>query len=252
MALSSLQTIPASTTPVASPVSSPVIDKDIPHAQFLAEINESLDKKLSPLLSLVREIKDIRGELATVKSSIGVMDGRVNGIQEDLEMIKTRLEDDEQWNRMNNLEVKGIPQSNTENLLEIICSLGKLIHYPLTKNVINFVTRVPSRDSSNTKPIIVCFLNRYVKDDFIAAYRVASKTTPIIPISLGLQGNHKIYVNDHLTIQNKTLLNKTKKLAAEKGIQYVWVRNCKIYMRREVTSPVILVKSEKDFAKIAN
>ncbi|CAH0403884.1 unnamed protein product [Chilo suppressalis] len=116
--------IPAHTA-IPSPITSPVIGQG--NAQLLEEINKSLFMKLAPLAILAGEIRVLRGEFSSMKSSLGAIDERVNIIQDKLDVVTGDIEDGEQWNRMNNLEVKCIPQSKSENLLELISSPGKLI-----------------------------------------------------------------------------------------------------------------------------
>lgn len=89
--------------------------------------------------------------------------------------------------------------------------------------------------------------NRYLRDDFITA---AKKYKALSTSDLGLNGNTKIFVNDHLTVENKQLLNKAKLLAREKDFAYVWVKNCVIFTKKNVTSPTHVIKSEKDLKKI--
>lgn len=81
-------------------------------------------------------------------------------------------------------------------------------------------------------------------------YAVDKKTSPLTVSQLGLSGNQKVFINDHLTAKNKNLLSKAKKTAAEMNFQYVWVKHAKIHVRKSDTTPVILVKSEKDLTKI--
>lgn len=236
----------------------------------------ALAAKLAPLDGLKEEISALRTEFAELKSSIhqqfeetvnefrhkfSEMEQRIvvmETVKEQVSQLHDRLdklqeESDakDQWSRLNNVEIKGLPQVNNENLFEIITRIGAKINYPITKTQINFVTRVPARDKDRTKPIIVSFLSRYMKEDFVAAARYALKTSPITASQFGLSGNQRIFINDHLTIKNKTLLSKTKKMALEKGFQYVWVKHAKIYARKMDTSPVLSIKSEKDLTKIA-
>lgn len=151
---------------------------------------------------------------------------------------------------MNNVEIKGVPQTDHENLFDILGKIGTNIDYPVSKVQVNFITRVPSREKDHAKHIIVCFCSRYVKEDFIAAARLASKTTPLNTGQIGLPGTQQIFVNDHLTQQNKFLLSKTKKAAAEMDFRFVWVKHCKIHARKTETSPTIILKTEKDLEKL--
>ncbi|KAH9642413.1 hypothetical protein HF086_007545 [Spodoptera exigua] len=257
----------ASTT---QPPLSPRIESE---SLILKEIRALADK-LAPLECLRDEITELRSEFAFLKTSISktnkelkdfngkikVIEARLmhaEKVQEQVGVMQSRLdrleeENDakEQWARMNNVEIKGLPQSSNENLFNMLDKIGTNIGYPVSKAQINFVTRVPSRDKDHIKPIIVCFCSRYVKEDFIAAARIARKDTPLTTGLIGLPGNQRIFVNDHLTLHNKALLSKTKKAAAEMDFRYVWVKHCKIHARKSDTSPIIVLKSEKDLTKL--
>lgn len=252
------------------------IDQTIPpggDSVILKEIAR-LAEKLKPIEALTYELKSLREEMSSIKQSvlefnntikdlntrIGGVETRLTKVEQSTEQISDirrrldGLENDlankEQWSRMNNVELKGVTQTRNENLVQLVTMLGSKINYPISKDKINFVTRVPSRDSNQVKPIIVCFNNRYVKEDFIAAARTISKETHMTPTVLGLQGNHRIFVNDHLTTRNKILLSNTKKAAKEKGFRYVWVKHAKIFMRRDDLSPIITIKTERDLSKV--
>ncbi|KAL4714499.1 hypothetical protein ACJJTC_017562 [Scirpophaga incertulas] len=98
-----------------------------------------------------------------------------------------------------------------------------------------------------TKAILVYFINKYAKEDFVAAARQKR----LSPTDIGLPGSHRIYINDHLTSSNKQLLSKAKTLARENGFQFVWVKHAKIFVRKDSTSPFFTVAKEKDLLKIS-
>ncbi|KAL0849946.1 hypothetical protein ABMA28_011869 [Loxostege sticticalis] len=102
-------------------------------------------------------------------------------------------------------------------------------------------------DLEKNKNIIVNFNNRYLKENFVACAR-AHKS--ISAIELGFGSESKIFVNDHLTIENKILLNKAKKEAKDRGYSFVWVKNCKILLRKNPTSPIKVIKSDLDLKKL--
>lgn len=243
-------------------------------SSVLQEIR-ALSAKLTPLEGLKDEIMGLRDEFAELSSSfnkkfdvlfnefndkIEAMEQRivqvekiqcqVNHLQAYIEKSDEESDSKDQWNRMNNIEIKGVPHMANENLFDIVVQIGAKISYPIVKNQINFVTRVPTREKEHLKPIIVGFCNRYVKEDFIAASRYAIKNIPLTPNQIGLSGNHRIYINDHLTTKNKLLLSKTKKAATELNFRYVWVKYAKIHVRKTDTTPIIYVKSERDLKKL--
>lgn len=244
-----------------------------PESVLLKEI-KAIAQKLIPLESLKDEVIAMRTEVSNLKTSLSDISNELRGFNAKIANVEERLlqveqaqsqvnniharqekleydsNSTEQWSRMNNVEIKGIPQSGNENLFDIIFKIGSKIQYSINKTQINFVTRVPTREKDKPKPIIISFCNRYVKEDFVAAARISTKGSSITTGHIGLPGNHKIFINDHLTIENKTLLSKAKKAAAEMNFQYVWVKHAKIYVRKSDTSHVILIKSEKDISKI--
>ncbi|XP_026747600.1 uncharacterized protein LOC113508714 [Trichoplusia ni] len=211
--------------------SSPRIEPD---SLVLKEI-KALAEKLEPLESLRDEVVRLRKEFAELKSAvddntkemkafntrISLVESRlvqVEKSQSQIDQIKIRLDQmeqemnsSEQWARMNNVEIKGVPQTARENLFDILAKIGSKIEYPVTKSQINFITRVPTREKDRTKPIVVCFCNRYVKEDFIAAARLVSKSNPITASLIGFSENHRIYVNDHLTVHNKVFWRRLRK-----------------------------------------
>lgn len=257
--------------PIPSP--SPVPDSN--YEVLLKEI-KSIGAKLMPLDSLVLEVQNLRADLSELKTTTKATENTIKefslrftkiesrlkllenakteqaSMKSQIEKIVNDLNEKEQWDRMNNVELKGIPQNKNENLLDLVCSLGKKIQYPISKTQLNFATRVQTRDPDHIKPVIVCFNNRYIKEDFIAAARAAIKISPILPSELGLQGRSNIYVNDHLTIQNKTLLTNAKKLGKEQGFQYTWVKNARIFLRKNDSSPIITIRTPKDLSKISS
>lgn len=239
----------------------------------MAEL-KTLSLKLAPFEALATEVKALRAEISELKSQVtqsntsikefngrfvkienrlseveGIRD-RVASLEAELEKLKYEANEKDQWSRMNNAEIKGIPQTQNENLLKIISVIGTTVNYPIDKSQINFVARVPSKDSTQPKPIIVGFVSRYVKEDFVAASRAKSKEVKLNASMIGYKSNSMIFVNDHLTPANKILLSNAKKIAKEKGFHYSWVKYAKIHVRKNDTSPMMLIKSERDLMKI--
>lgn len=242
--------------------------------QLHSEVLEDIRSKLAPLATLVDEVKELRAELSNLRTSVNQannsiqeFNSRFNNIeirltkvettqnqltelQARLDKLERECDEKDQWSRMNNIEIKGVTLTATENLFDVIKTIGSKINYTVPDTQINFITRVPSWDPKQIKPIIVCFNNRYVKENFVAAARAYSKTQPLIAADLGYAGRQKIFVNDHLSPKYKQLLSKAKTAAKDRNFQYVWVKHSKIFVRMCDTSPVLNIKNEKDLAKI--
>ncbi|XP_038219562.1 uncharacterized protein LOC119837857 [Zerene cesonia] len=223
-------------------------------------------KKIQTELAELKAIKDdfisMKTSIEFVHDSVAELTSKVAGLSAEVEMLtkskdevislRSQLEklneahqDNEQRSRLNNIEIKGVPTSNSENLFEIVSRIGSLLDLDIPKQQINYIARVPMRSDPRNKSIICSLHNRYMKENFVAA----AKKRKITASELGCTGDSSIFVNDHLTLANKTLLNKTKILAKEKGFLYVWVKNCKILVRKNSTSPVLSIKSDSDLKK---
>lgn len=229
-----------------------------------------MTSQMASLPTLAASVKAIQDDIASVKASvdfvhnsmetlstrISEVNQEVQGLlktKDDLHLLQKRFEDlenrvreSEQRSRMNNIEVKGVPVTPSENLFEIV---GKLCHHiglSIPKEQINNISRIPMRNDKLNKTIIISVHNRYIKEDFVAA----AKKFNIVPADLGLKGDTKIFINDHLTLENKILLNKAKNLARERGFAFVWVKGCKIFVRKTPTTPALTIKSELDLKKL--
>ncbi|CAH0405357.1 unnamed protein product [Chilo suppressalis] len=154
---------------------------------ILSEIRD-MKHQLSSLPTLVEDVKCIKRELEDLKSScdfnsakldeqelrISDLENRVSGIvivqssfnsaANEITALKKELALKEQWARLNNVEIKGVPMKSGENLFELAESLTVAVGYSFPKNQINYIARVPVYNSKE-KSIIINFNNRYVKEE---------------------------------------------------------------------------------------
>lgn len=230
-----------------------------------------MKRQLLNLPTLIDDIKLIKDELCELKSTCQGTNSRldefdmrisdaeckiselekmqvtINNMQSDLSKVKFELSSNDQRSRLNNVEIKGVPTRKDENLFSIIEAIGRKINYSCPKSLINYVSRVPIFNS-NEKLIIVSFLNRYVKEDFIAAARAVKSLSTS---DIGLQGSsQRVFVNDHLSAEYKKLLSKAKIIAKEKKYEFSWVKHGKIHVLKNANSKVIIVRRESDLNRI--
>lgn len=86
----------------------------------------------------------------------------------EISALKSNLADNDQRLRLNNIEIKGLPESKNENLFTIFEKICKTIGHEVSKSEINFISRVPVFNAK-ARSIIVSFNKRYIKEDFIAS-----------------------------------------------------------------------------------
>ncbi|XP_063826989.1 uncharacterized protein LOC135076453 [Ostrinia nubilalis] len=258
-------------TPKLSSSNSPSPSFLSPDSELLMSEIKKLSSQLAALAGLAHDVKAIKEDIQQLKSSVEFahessklckeklndLEIRVSAVEanheENIALVRrvSHLEDivkqKDQTDRLNNAEIKGIPYKDSENLIETIMKLGSQINCKVTQPDINYIVRVPTRNDQKNKNIIVNFNNRYLKENFVACARAHKNVSAT---QLGFVSESKIFVNDHLTIENKILLNKAKKEAKDRGYSFVWVKNCKIFVRKNPTSPIKNIKSDLDLKKL--
>ncbi|CAH0721722.1 unnamed protein product, partial [Brenthis ino] len=223
-------------------------------SSFLQPIKEDIVNLKDSISFINTKYEEINQKIAHFENEIKVLSAQsssLNDLRINLDSMEAENNKREQWVRRSNVEIYGIPEKKNENLMELLQSISSHIGYQVNPATdIDFITRVAptSRENRRSKPIIIRFLSRWKKDDFLSIAR----KNKLKCSDLGFSGNNSnIYFNDHLTKSNKNLLQEAKKLAKEKSFLYVWVKNCTIMVRRSDTSPVLHIINQSDLKKIA-
>lgn len=201
---------------------------------FLSNSHDDWKSKVSSMTKDVIELKKTKSELTECKSQLMVLQKEHNLQQ--------------QRDRLNNLEISGIPINKNEVLSEylkqICCQLG----VQLAADDIIHIHRVPTRLPNRPKNIIVKLQSQLVKDRIISAIR---KNKGLTTSDIGLPGDgQRIYINEHLIPYYKKLYKQAREAATQFGYAYVWIRNGKIFMRKNDTSPSIIITDYVDLNKV--
>ncbi|CAG9133616.1 unnamed protein product [Plutella xylostella] len=257
---------------ISSPkVQSSALHKKESSIEDVLGVLDTMAKKLDVLPQLMSDVNDMKTKMDDVVKSCefachkvdefeaklsGVCDqlasleaakATITALQSAVDSLQHEHNEKDQWSRLNNVEIKGVPMKNNENLFKIVESLSGHVGFPIEKSQINFVTRVPVYNSKE-KSILIGFVNRYAKEDFVAAGR-AKKDLKACDIGYS-NCEHRVYFNDHLSPGNKRLLSRVKEFAREKNFRYVWVKHAKIHVRKNDGSPAIVVKSVEGLNKL--
>lgn len=159
--------------------------------------------------------------------------------------LEKRVGELEQYSRLNNIEMKGVPVTEGESCHDIVQSMANAIECPVEVADIDVVHRVPTMSKNkNEKNIIVRFCSRDKKNDFLRKARKARLCTG----NIGFSGKNDVpvFVNEHLTFDNKKLFSKALALKKEHHWQYLWTDNCRIKARKTQDSKVFRIETERD------
>lgn len=191
------------------------------HGKSLAFFNQSVEE-------LEAENKRLKEENCALMSKNAALEKRIN--------------DMEQYSRKNNIEIKGIPFTKGEDCLAIVQTIGDKIGCLLTRSDVDIVHRVPS--ASNTKHLIARFCSRDKKAEFVSKARKARLQTK--DIGFHALESHPVYVNEHLTAENKKLFAMALNRKKEMKWQYLWTDDCRIKARKTDDSRVYVIRDERD------
>lgn len=166
---------------------------------------------------------------------IAEQDTKIKSLEEENRRLAWRVNDMEQYDRRANVQINNVPQNGNEDIGKMLCEMGTKIGVPIDfKLDVQAAHRIPSMNP-NSKPIVVRFTNRMKRDAFLVAARNKKLTASDLPSvrQPGVFVNTKIYVNDHLSPDNRKLFYEAKKAVREKKLKTVRFRNGKVCVQRD-------------------
>ncbi|XP_061711699.1 uncharacterized protein LOC133520993 [Cydia pomonella] len=148
-----------------------------------------------------------------------------------------------------NIEINGVPENRAENLITTVVQLSTVVKSPITSEDLQNVTRVAklSEDKDRPRAIIAKFRTPRLRDRILAAVTKFNQENDKDKLSsqhLGIGGTRvPVFVAEHLTPAAKKLHAATRKRCKELNYKYVWIRNGRIYVRKDDKEQALLIRS---------
>lgn len=224
---------------------------------LLEKVTTTVVSKLDSQPSLI--IKGLKDEIEGLTTSLDFLNKTVESLRSEKEEItamnksliarneslERRIRDLEQYSRKNNLEIKGVPFTQGEHCMTILQTIASKIDCLISATDVEVVHRVPS--ASDTKHLLVRFHSRALKTDFIGKARKVRLNTS--DLGLSKARGKPVFINDHLTPQNKQLFSKALQLKKRKKVAFlVDPDDCVIKARQSTDSRVFRIRCESDLA----
>jgi archaellum component FlaC len=219
----------------------------------LASMLQKMDKKLCAEIGKVNSnLAGVKTELEGVNSTVAQMQSTLSMLvqenekrkEEYIELAKTnedlkhevgdlrvRVRDLEQYSRRNNVEIVGVPYSADEDVYDLLEQIATLINIRYQRREISTAHRLRVSKERPNPSIIVSFVCRDYKHLWISAAREHRKSLICSSLDNTWPAN-PIYVNDHLTPNNRAVLSRAKRLVRERKLFRVWTRDCRVYVRK--------------------
>ncbi|XP_042144970.1 uncharacterized protein LOC121835099 [Ixodes scapularis] len=204
--------------------------------KFINQMYEEMKTQVKVVQDENRELKKDNAWLQTTCDELAVR----------MKDSETRILSSEQCFRNANIEIKGVPTAQNENLSMLLEQIGGQIGIPITKEDIEICHRVPIAHSTTDKNIVVQFVHRAKRNNVLEEARRHRFTGT----KIGLTSNEPIYINDNLCSQLKRLLGQTTSKKREANRKFVWVRNGQIFALKAVGTPTLKIMTCDGLSKI--
>lgn len=206
---------------------------------FLSLQYEDLNKQVQVLQRECKEIEKVKQKNSDLQSRIEFLEGKFNEM--------------EHKNLSTNVEVRGIPETEAENLKQTWKTLTSKLDLPNSAVLIER-SRESQGPSLNPRPIIITLPDVTEKKKLLDAVSIFIKKTrkpnnihPMNTVSMGLSLEPRtIFISEQLTKKTKFLLSRTKVICKERDYKYTWVKNGQIMARKDDGSRVVYINSERD------
>lgn len=199
-------------------------------------INEKTEKITASVQFYSDSFDEIMSKLKKLESRIistESLTNKISSMNEELENVEAYL-------RRNNLEIFGIPEKKEEDLYEVVCKMTTALNVQLKREDIDIVHRLPTRNQEINKPIVLKLVNRWKRQEILNE----KKKKRLNLGDIGFNDKGMLFINEHLTPQAKALYKRARDMR-NKGFMYAWVKEGKIFLRKNEHERVVHVKNNE-------
>ncbi|KAG8313832.1 anchor protein 17A, partial [Homalodisca vitripennis] len=134
--------------------------------------------------------------------------------------LRERMRNLEQYSRVNNIEISGVPATRNEDISVLVEDVGAAIGVEVREMDIAAAYLVPSFRKYREPSVIVQFKTRGTKEQWIEKSRqkknlTARDVNQHFPVQ-------QIFINVHLSPENKQSLTRLKQKGRELSYKFVW------------------------------
>lgn len=206
--------------------------------QFLSDKVDSVNNLMGEMRAEFAAIKKDNEELRAVSTSMS----------KEVEELRDRVRTLEQYTRRNNLEISGVPVTPGEKVMEIVKDVGNALGLPTTEVDIAAAHRVPTFKMYSIPSIVVQFQHRATRDSWISSFKLKKTVTarainPTYPDTI-------LYVNEHLSPDNKVFLGRLKRKCRDIGFKFAWCKDGKFFARKSEGEKVQKIMCVSDIDKL--
>ncbi|XP_041973607.1 uncharacterized protein LOC121729227 [Aricia agestis] len=218
-------------------------------SEQLANISQQITGFHESLTFLSKQYDDLLQSVNEKNKIIAGLVTKNEGLSQQVKTLTEKVNNIEQIMRSPNLEINGIPEHHSENLVKTIEQLGRIIESPIEDKDILHVTRIAKHNKNSDRPrsVIVKLSSQRRRDEILAAVMKFNKKNvdKLNSEHLGIGGcKIPVFVSEHLTPSNKHLHAAARLKTKEAGFKFIWVRDGRIFARKNEQSKVLFIRDE--------
>lgn len=236
--------------------------REIIKQEISSAIKEVVTEQLKQISDLISDFRasldfynekheEMRVTLEQTPSRVQILE-RDSKLQTSVHELTKRINLMEQHNRSTNIELQNVPENRSENLITTVLQLGKITKCQIEEAAIAHCTRIAKKDTKTSRPrsILVKFNTPRQRDTFLAAainFNKTNATNKLNTSHLGIAAENPIpiYIVEHLSADNKALHAAARLRGKDLGYKFVWVRNGRIFMKKNDLSERIVITSQE-------
>lgn len=224
---------------------------------------DKLDEILIKLKLYEEQMSEVKSEISYMKSTLdSIIEQNVDlrnenaGLKEKMEKNQIEIEKLKQVHYNDTLEFSGIDETPGENTAEIITKIVNKLGVELKENDIKSTYRknLIARNSGEPKKIIVKFKNLKVKNSIIQKKRNVRLDMLLFNSNEESNNNNSnnhnnlktIFISEALTTYFSLLFKMARDMKRNKTVKFAWVKNGKIFIRKEENTKIIQVLKKSD------
>lgn len=218
-----------------------------------ALLNATATKNQEEIAISKNKNNELQQEVDTLKASAegGNND---NTLADEIESLKKQLSEIDQYLRINNLEIVGLPeprhgegdQEEDETEEELILDALNTLHglsAPIRPEDIDISHPLNTRRRDGKNVHVVKFISRKKKAEIFTKKK--SETNR----NYKFRGNN-VFINEHLSPKNRSLFATANEKKRTLGFKHLWTRGGTVLMRKTDESPVFTITCEDDFVDV--
>lgn len=211
----------------------------------LSKSVQFISDKLDTSNTMMEEIKN---QFSMLKKENDELRKKNAIVSSEVIELRERLRNLEQYSRKNNVEVSGVPATRGESVKDLVMDVGAAIGVVMQESDVASAHRVPTYKKDREPSLIIQFNSRSKREEWLSKYR-AKKQLTAMEINKNFP-SRRVFINSHLSPENKQFLAKLKLKCREVGYSFAWCRDDKFFARKSPEENAIKINSYADIDKL--